>query len=346
VSSLTATAYYARKAIIFSAIVLILIFFGYLGITGFISYWNKAHPPPPPPPNVAFGILPKINFPQQVTPEVTISLETTTGSLTAASASARVYYMPQTSPTFYAPDKAREQATKMGFYGEPIVLSKVIYQWIDKNLPLRKLTIDISKFNVTMSYEVAGDIKLIKEKNLPDSQEAQQMAQSLLDSYELRPADLDMFPKVDYLKWDQNTFTPVESLAEADFVQVRFTRTEAIDGPFVYPKNQALVKIIFSGSTDRAKQIIFFEYRYQTIDYEIYATYPLKTTQEAFELLKQNKAYLGNYLDNQAVVRNVNLGYYENLTEQTYVQPVFIFTGDNDFAAYVPAVKEKWSKDD
>jgi hypothetical protein len=37
-------------------------------------------------------------------------------------------------------------------------------------------------------------------------------------------------------------------------------------------------------------------------------------------------------------VRNVFLAYYDPDTPQSYLQPVYVFTGDKNFAAYVPAV--------
>jgi len=38
----------------------------------------------------------------------------------------------------------------------------------------------------------------------------------------------------------------------------------------------------------------------------------------------------------------VYLAYYDSLDPQTYLQPVFVFEGDDDFLAYVPAVEAAW----
>ena len=39
-----------------------------------------------------------------------------------------------------------------------------------------------------------------------------------------------------------------------------------------------------------------------------------------------------------AVIREVYLGYYEDWDEQEYMQPIFVFIGDNGFVGYVQAV--------
>jgi len=253
--------------------------------------------------------------------------------------------MPKTTATFFAPDRARQQAQLLGFASEPIVLSKDLYQWIDTTLPLRKLTLNITTLHFTLTYDVAGDINLLKEKNLPDKANSQQEGQSLISSYNLSHPDLKYPPNTQFLKWSQNQFIPVESLTQANFVQLTFGRADSVTEPFVYSKNQAPIKIILSGSSNNLKKIVLLEYLYKFIDYEIYASYPLKTVKQALEELKQKNAYFNNYLADSATVRNVYLAYYEELNQQTYIQPVFVFTGDNDFTAYVPAIKNDWVKE-
>ncbi len=45
---------------------------------------------------------------------------------------------------------------------------------------------------------------------------------------------------------------------------------------------------------------------------------------------------------NAVVVRNVYLAYYDSFEPQTYMQPVFVFEGDDNFQALVPAVSQEW----
>ena len=45
-----------------------------------------------------------------------------------------------------------------------------------------------------------------------------------------------------------------------------------------------------------------------------------------------------------ATVRTVTLAYYDSLDPQNYLQPVFVFEGDDGFLAYVPAVALPWTE--
>ena len=47
---------------------------------------------------------------------------------------------------------------------------------------------------------------------------------------------------------------------------------------------------------------------------------------------------LGNNSKDRIVIRNISLAYYDSDEPQEYLQPIFIFEGDNDFVAYLPAI--------
>ena len=76
------------------------------------------------------------------------------------------------------------------------------------------------------------------------------------------------------------------------------------------------------------------------------ATYPLKKSKEAWEELKDGKAYVASPGDGrtQVVIRKVFLGYYDSEEYQSYLQPIFVFEGDGNFVAYVPAVNPQWQE--
>jgi len=43
----------------------------------------------------------------------------------------------------------------------------------------------------------------------------------------------------------------------------------------------------------------------------------------------------------QVTIRNIYLAYFEPVTLTNYLQPIFVFEGDNNFVAYVPAISTK-----
>ncbi|MCX6791792.1 MAG: hypothetical protein NT149_02025, partial [Candidatus Gottesmanbacteria bacterium] len=148
-----------------------------------------------------------------------------------------------------------------------------------------------------------------------------------------------------FLKVNGTQLIGTTSLSQADAEQIDFFRKPIGDTQVLTPlPDQAPVSIIFSGSSDAKKRIIQFAYTFWPVDYEMTATYTLKTSDQAWEELQSGSGYIARYptSGNVAVVRNVYLAYYDSFDPQTYLQPIFVFDGDNGFRAYVPAVSSSW----
>ena len=74
-----------------------------------------------------------------------------------------------------------------------------------------------------------------------------------------------------------------------------------------------------------------------------YSTYPIKTSNLAFEELKKNKAYIASSPQNGKIsIKNITLGYYIGEKEQDYLVPIIVFEG-NGFEAFVSAVTDEWT---
>ena len=76
--------------------------------------------------------------------------------------------------------------------------------------------------------------------------------------------------------------------------------------------------------------------------------YPLISGQKAYELLLAGKGVLiSGSLDKKNIsIKSMTLGYFDPDIYQDYFQPIYVFTGDNDFVSYVPAVSERWLIDE
>jgi len=81
------------------------------------------------------------------------------------------------------------------------------------------------------------------------------------------------------------------------------------------------------------------EYNYFPVEYLQMHTYPLRNTESAWRLIQGGEGYIANKgTGDEAVVRNVTLGYYEAFAEQPYLQPIYVFSGDGGFLGYVSAL--------
>ncbi len=348
--SLTETAFYTRRAVNWAilgviAYIILRIFWSIV-----VALFLIIFPPKAPPPNHAFGRLPAIKFPAAATPsaEFSMQLETIEGTVPAASASAAVYFMPKVAPNLLGLNKAQDFATRLEFDPTPIQESKNIYRFNDPQLPLRRLRFDIVSGNFIVRYAFERDPSVFIEKNLPLPEAAKLETINLLEAYNLYPADLsEGTPVVTFSRLNGEQMVSTSSLSQADAVRVDFFRKMIGDTKIFTPvPDEAPVAIMVSGAANAKKHVLQLAYTFWPIDYQTSATYGLKTSEEAWAELQTTKRYIARMPagGGPAVVRNVYLGYYDSFEPQTYLQPIFVFEGDNGFLAYVPAVAQPWTE--
>ena len=346
--NLTQTAYWTRRLLKFGAIFLIAIIFlrFFFNITS--SVWKKIHPAPPPTPTVSFGKLPKLSFPEGNKEKLTFKLETIQGGLPKLPTTGRVYFIPKEGPNLLALDRANQIAKKLGFKNQPQQTSEKIYHWITESTPPTTLDIDINTENFHLVYDYQNDQEILNSKDLPTNQQAAKEAKNFLANNGLLSDDLATgSAEFVYLKFTPPNLTPALSLSEADFVRVNLFRAD-LDGLKILPPNpkNSMISFLFSGSKALGKRIIEVSYTYYPIERETLATYPLKTSQTAWQELQGGTGYVANLGENQngqIVIREVSLAYFDSNQSQNFLQPIFVFEGDNNFFGFVPAVDSKWT---
>jgi hypothetical protein len=347
-ASLTETAYYTRRAINWGilAIISYVVLRFLLGI--FVVLWLAVFPPKAPPPTHAFNVIPKLVFPPQATPsgQLTFQLETITGHLPKASESAAVYFMPKAAANLLALTKTQQLAQRLGFDPTPIAESKNIYRFNDTEFPLRRLRYDIVSSNFVLRYAFERDPILFVEKNLPTIESAKIEALSMLQNYDLYNEDLAGGTDViTYLRLVSDKLVPTTSLSQSDAVRIDFFRKPVGNSRIYAPyPEEAPVSIVLTGSTNQKKRVLQFAYTFWPIDYLTKATYALKTPDTAWQELQNGQGYIARYpkTGSTALVRNVTIGYYDSFEPQTYLQPIYVFEGDDGFLGYVPAVSATW----
>lgn len=350
-ATLSETAYYTRRTINWTilailAYIVVRIFWSLL-----VVLWMVMFPPKPVPPNHAFGRLPAIKFPAVATPSarLTFQLETIEGGVPGASDSALVYFMPKSAPNLLGLNKTQQFATNLQFDPAPIAETKNVYRFNDPREPLRRLRYDIVSKNFILRYAFEQDASAFLNKNLPLADAAKLEAITLLQSYDIYPEDFaEGNATITFLRLVTNTLVTTTSLSQGDAVRIDFFRKPIGNTRVVTPNpDEASISIIFSGNQQIQKRILQFAYTYWPVDYQTTATYPLKPSLTAWEELQTGGGFIARYPTNglnTAVVRNVYLAYYDSFEPQTYLQPIFVFEGDNGFVAYVPAISPQWSE--
>ncbi len=345
-ATLTQTAQGTRRALKYGVIVLIVIIVLKIGWDVSRSVWKRLRPPPPPPPTMAFGKLPALKFPEKEAPELSYRLETIQGALPTLDDVGKVYFMPKEPPNLLALDRAKEKVRRMGFVAQPENIGNTHYRWTTTIIPPTTLEMEINSGNFHLRYQFENDQSLLIQKNLPTDEQAAQEAKSFLKTNGLLTDELATgSAEFDYLKLVSPDLTPAVSLSEADFVRVNLFRAD-LDGLRILPPNpkEALISFLFSGNRERGKRIIEIYYYYFPIDFNSSATYPLKPINNAWQELQEDKGYIANLGQNedQVVVRKIYLAYYDSLEPQHFLQPIYVFEGDQGFYGYVPAIDPGW----
>lgn len=350
-ATLTETAYYTRKGVKVTAglIVGIIILRFLFGLAQ--QAWLALFPPPPPPATMAFGLLPKVKFPQteisSSSAQYTYTIETVDGKLPKFPGNLKVYFIPKPGSSFGGFDKMKAQATRMGFTSDPQKITGEVDKWgfTDPFIPLRHLEYNATTSYFRLYYDFRFDLSLFANKNFPAEAKIIADAQDFFDNFGLSNRDLlTGKPEISYYKLDTDNLVKATSLFEADAVRVNLLRVDITDLKAVYSivipnPREGLVSMLVSGSGDKNKKILEAKYYYQTIDYENFATYPLITASVALEMLKNGQGFVASASKSKnVVIREVYLGYYDADVVQSYLQPVVVFSDDKDFKAYVPAI--------
>ena len=329
------------------ALVVFLILKGVFQLAG--NVWKKVNPPPPPTPTIAFGKLPKIDFPvKDNPPQLTYTLETIEGKLPTLADTGKVYFIPQPAVSLLSLDRAKELAQRMNYRGEPEQINNTLYRW-QNSQPPTQLELDKNTQNFTIRYDYRNDQELVDNKNLPNDQLAAQEAKGFLSTAGLLKDDLQKGEAefINYRFTPPNLF-PAASISETNLIRVNFFR-EKLDEMRILPPNpqKSLVSFLFSSSRTPGKRIVEVDFNYSTVNKENFATYPLKTVDQAWDELTTGKGYVATVDESAApkvVIRKVSLAYYDSDTPQHYLQPIFVFEGDPQFIGYVSAVSSKWQE--
>lgn len=343
-TTLTETAFYTRKVVNYGVIAIVC-FFILRAILGYaIETWRRLHPAPPPPPTVAFGKLPALQFPQKTNPpKINFVLEMIEGKTPLASPSGTVYFIAKPAANLLGLTRTTNLASRLNFKGEPQQLNPQTYRWQDLSSPFRFFEFDIITNNFKLTYDYALDLAVFNEKSLPDKEKAVSEAKTFLQNLGLTSL-INSPTFVSFWQLSGNSLIKTTSLSTTDAVRVDLGREDINDLKVfssAYPNE--LTHFLFSGNTDTQKRILETVYVYWPIDFLQSATYPLKTSQQAFEELKNGAGFVVNFTESEkTIIRQIYLAYFYPDTYQPYLQPIFVFEGDGNFLAFVPAISPSW----
>jgi hypothetical protein len=348
-ASLTETSIISRKFIRYGIYFLIFLISARFLFNTAKTIWLTIFPPPPAKPTLVFGNLPKLPFPEKVFPkELNINIETAEGTLPTLAAQLPIYQMPTIPQNIKALDEAKDIATKLGFdpNGAPLLSSTPsVYRFPKKGLP-SSLRMNIITKIFSIDYDILQNPKVVQGIPADKDQAVGQLISYIRNSGVLRPDIEAGVTTHQFYRVEVDKFIPVSSQSEANLIKINFFRKNfGLDSKVIsvtpdYPE----ANIWFMMGALGTREIVRAEYYYFPIDESKSGTYPLLNSQQALDKLKAGQAYLVSFdsKGKNVTIRKMYLAYYDAGQYQEYYQPVFVFEGDDNFRAYVPAVNDDY----
>lgn len=358
-ASLTEVADVTRKAVIGLGVFVVVFIVGSVTLRLGRQLWMTLNPEEPPPPTVGFGLLPVPRFPAKDVDGLEYVFEIPQGALVTFGDRAKVFFSAGTRSNLLALERAKKQATALGFVFEPEMVSGTVYRW-NKTVPLQSvLEMDINTGNFTMEVAWETDPGFLQKKLVLNEKQAVSEAKSYLTRAGFLKGDLEeAVVETTLLTASGGEFVQVSSVSEADFIQVDFFRASIVDPNPAFvdgdetetarvltkDPEMGLARILYSGSRGQGERIVSAEVKYTEVLYEQIETYPVIQPGQAWEYLANGSGYVAREpsIGNKVVVRRMELGYYDQVEEQSYLIPMYVFYGDNEFVGYVPAITPKW----
>jgi len=340
--TLTELSYYSRKIFPLAIIgfLLFLIFF-YL-IKLFILLYT-----PPPKPTIFYNpIFQKISRPKVIelssTSGINFVLDTIEGHPKTATLAAKVFFLPKPVSRLNYKTTIYLMAKNFGFDTEKTKhkLKENLAIFSDEE---KKLEIDITNYNFFFDYQFATKADIFENTIIPSKKEIENRAVEFLKTVNLYPEELAK-GKISifyfYYQKDLNTFSKVDDVNQANVVEVDFLRDDIDDYPVISPKfpnshNFVLMTFYQDDYKVLRAQIKFFEKSEGEV-----GIYPLKSGDLAWEELTKGKGIvLSNPKEKkEVVIKQMSLAYLDLDFYQPYLQPVYLFIGEDNFSAFVPAV--------
>ena len=325
------------------------------------------------PPNTIYNQLNQLEFTKKKinNENITYSINTTNGKLPSGFPDKmKVYKFKPAQYSYLAGKNASAEAAVLGFGDEDLRtdLTVTVYRWRNSRT-MSNLSIDINTRHINLETDMEGRSSNF-DKGSVNKESAVQMGKDTMSSI-FRFND-GLYPngkqnvKLGY--YIGNKLFETENQNEAQVALVDFYRSIE-EYPILGPDpSKGLMRMIVGAKFKQPNPLSnpYLEAYYWEIDTQTDSMYPIITVQEAWKMVTGGKAVITQVTPRQSnpfepyypvsvdkvLIDNIYLAYYETPKFQTYLQPIYVFSGKyttrgtegGDITLYFPAITGEWTK--
>ncbi len=339
--TLSQVAVLTKQIITITVVAIVLGTASFIGYKVWYAYYLAHLPVKEEKPDTKFGVLPPPNFsPVKVSSSnFSYSIDTTTGGFpkvgvdTGFDKLIKVYFVVKTYASLLSPEKSQNLALKFNLNVDPQIITETNYVFKDKAKTLN-IDLDSGNFNYQNEATISATAALDDDNKLVSDFKAMLSSMGIL-----KPDLTGGRSKIIYLRNDNGKFTPTDVKTETSGAKVSLWPAPLDNKPIETGQfNTSLVNATIFKSAGDIENYLSLNFTYYQIDTSTFATYPIKTTDAAFEDLKSGNGVVVIEPPKPKVsITSVYLGYFLSENYIPYLIPVYVFEGPN-FAAYVLAI--------
>ncbi|OGH11920.1 MAG: hypothetical protein A2857_05710 [Candidatus Levybacteria bacterium RIFCSPHIGHO2_01_FULL_36_15] len=332
---------FSRAVIKYTIFAGIGLFIFYIILSIFTAVVPILFPPKTPAPTLAFGKIKKISYPPY--PQVlNYQINTISGNLPTFPTQIKIYKIKKSTPTLYSLRDVRARVSGQGFSKRETKLSDVLFRWNNERIPEKSIKYNILTHEFYISSNYLNDQSQIPIGNPPSGNKAFTSIINFLGGMGQDLSDIDQLKNyVFYFKIANNSLVRLNNLNEAQVVRIDLFQKPIDKIDIYYPHLEgSTMRFWIAKSNSYNVNILEAFFKHQQADLSYFATYPIKSSSQAFEDLRSNRAFIYNPQNQQnIVITDSALGYFIGVADQDYLIPIIVFTGKN-FKAYVQALPD------
>jgi hypothetical protein len=319
--------------IIIGAVILIFLLF-----QGGLYIKKSLFPEAPAPAEEKFGVLPAPSFPESTNSLPEFKLNTISGRFPSFPSTILVYKLQERSPKISDFQSARNRAASLGYTQNQQTITQSIYKWSRSNMN-NVLFYDITSLNFSVESDYLTDPNLVPS-SLSNTEGVTETVLSFINTLGADTSDIDMSKSpIFYYNISNGQLVEAESVINATVARVFLVQNNVNELPIYYPTSNPSTLFITTIS-DNTSGVVHANYNHFYPDLNDSSTYKLRSAEEAFEDLKKGKGYIVRPTTQSTIdITDISLGYYLSTeSSQKYLMPIIVFTGANNFQAYVNAL--------